>query len=91
LSFTPPTFFSELAQDGDIGSIGVPRAATFHFVANMGGVRSLLPGVELKPRRTYVPVPPDVEAISWRINLEDGCSVNSIRPVYDSTQPRDEG
>lgn len=87
IAFAANPKFTEIAQDGAIGSIGVPRVATFHFVANMGGTWSRIPGVELKSRRTYVPVPPGVNAVSWQINVEDGASISSVRPVYGTTAP----
>lgn len=78
---------TELAQDGDVGSIGVPRIAIAYLVSNNGGVRVPLSGVDLKLRNTYIPVPPDVEVVSWRIHTEQGVSVARVRPVYGTTQP----
>lgn len=78
---------TELAQDGDIGSILVPRIAIAYLISNNGGVRVPLSGVDLKLRNTYIPVPPDVEVVSWRIHTEPGVTVQSVRPVYGTTRP----
>lgn len=91
LSFADTARFTELAQDGSIELIGVPRVATVYFVANMGGARSRLPGIELQLRRTFVPVPPGVVAVSWNIHTEDGATIQSVRPVYGTSLPGQDG
>lgn len=86
LSVSDDVRATELAQDGDIGSIGVPRIAIAYLISNNGGVRVALSGVDLKLRNTYIPVPPSVEVVSWRIHTEPGVSVANARPVYGTTQ-----
>lgn len=87
LNFAPGYRATDVEQDGDIGAIAVPRVATLYFVARMGGGTNLLPGIDLKQRRQYVPVPPNVFVDCWRLNLEDNISVSSIRPVFKTTAP----
>lgn len=87
LSLSNDVRATELAQDGDIGSIGVPRVAIAYLISNNGGVRVALSGVDLKLRNTYIPVPPTVEVVSWRIHTEPGVSVANVRPVYGTTRP----
>jgi len=78
---------TDVSQDGDIGAIGVPRVATLYFVARMGGSTNLLPGIDLKQRSQYVPVPPNVFVDCWRFNLEQGISLASVRPVFKTPVP----
>lgn len=87
LNFAPGYRATDVEQDGDIGAIAVPRVATLYFVARMGGSTNLLPGIDLKLRSQYIPVPPNVFVDCWRLNLEDNISVFSIRPVFKTTAP----
>lgn len=87
LDFGPGLRATELSQDGDVAAIYVPRAAIAYLVSNNGGVRVPLSGVDLKLRNTYIPVPPDVEVVSWRVHTEPGVTVQNVRPVYGTTRP----
>jgi len=86
LSFGAGILATELVQDGDLSSIGVPRVAIAYLISNNGGVRVPLAGVDLKSRDTYIPVLPGVEVVSWRIHTEPGVAVRRVRPVYGTTR-----
>lgn len=82
LAFEDNLRATQLEQDGDIGSIGVPRVAILYFEAIVGGRRLLLPGIDLKLRSQVVPTPGNVAVVCWRIHTEPGCTVLNARPVY---------
>lgn len=83
LSFTSEMRATEVRQDGSLSSLAVPRAAILYFIAVAGNRSVYMPGVDLKSRSQYVPVPYNTVATCWRIHTEPGVSVTSARPVFD--------
>lgn len=83
LQFSEEMRATELIQDGTIPAIGVPRVAILYFIARMGNREVYMPGIDLKSRQQYVPVPFNSLVTCWRIHLESGVSVGSVRPIFD--------
>jgi hypothetical protein len=83
LNFTPEMRATEVRQDGSLSSLAVPRAAIIYFIAKVGNRSVYMPGVDLKSRSQYVPVPYNAIVTCWRIHTEPGISVASTRPVFD--------
>lgn len=83
LQFSEEMNATELIQNGGIPSLGVPRVAIAYFVARVGNREVYMPGIDLKSRQQYVPVPFNSLVTCWRIHLEPGVSISSVRPIFD--------
>jgi hypothetical protein len=83
LNFSSDMRPTEVRQDGSLSSLAVPRAAILYFIAKAGNRSVYMPGIDLKSRSQYVPVPYNTIVTCWRIHTEPGVSVRSTRPVFD--------
>lgn len=83
LNYSPDMRATEVRQDGDIGSLAVPRAGILYFIATANNRDVWMPGIDLKSRSQYIPVPYNAIVYRWRIHTEPGISVASARPIFD--------
>lgn len=77
---------TELAQNGDIPLLGVPRLGYVYFIANVGGESVFLPGIELKNTTQFVIAPDKIPVVCWRVHTEPGVTVLAQRAVYAESE-----
>ena len=83
LSFGSDMRATEVIQDGNIASIGVPRVGTVYFEALVGNRKVRMAGMDLKSRTQYIPAPFNATVVCWRIHTEPGVTLRRVRPVFD--------